>query len=488
MHSLAFQGEPHSDPSSTGLPGLPNELLLAISSDLDHNDITSLASVSCWLNKIAVCSHLDSLRHVSANNGVILQCLTNEQLEDKKCQPFSSLHILRMSIHSVPQIPQMRHFTLCFSSRFSREFAEVKRYLDTTSHTPGLRVDFRGISFEPQGLETPDDVLQSFEALCTGLTTFKCHALTLSYQKNIFKNLLSVTKVPFNPPPLTTLYGAAIPPQAERMTDWVIRSLSQSPLQLLITDGAAKPMLSQLNLPCLTHFTCMYLCGDIGIKVDTLLFLLHHPMMEHIRLGASSVSTLDRNVVACILQKQTFPNLCSLAAGIEVLDILLANPSSFPAIKEVSVHGPILSPESLSPHLLGTPHEWYTLLSSVLILIASMLAIESLKLPFLSDFNCAAWNAFSVPSSWGLTYRPESLLAGIRRLVLYAAPGTPSQQVADTLITALQRFPALRYVQIDDPYFLENIGMSGKGPKWAKKLHCVLPNLSEIEINQIKQL
>ncbi len=178
---------------------------------------------------------------------------------------------------------------------------------------------------------------------------------------------------------------------------------------------------------------------------------------------------LDRAVVAHILREQTFPNLCSLAAGIEVLDILLASPSSFPAIKEVCVHRPILSPESVSPNLLGTPHEWYTLLSSVLILIASMLAIESLKLPFLSDFSCAAWNAFSVPSSWGLTHWPESLLVGIQRLVLYAAPGPPSQQVPDTFITTLQQFPALWYVQINNPYFLGNIGMSGKGPQWAKK-------------------
>lgn len=488
MHSLAVQGESPPDTSSTGLPGLPNELLLAIASDLDHNDIVSLASVSCRLNEVAVCSHLDSLRRVSAEDGVVLQCLTNEQSDDKKSQLFSSLRILRMSMCAVPQISQMRHLTLRFSSRFSREFAEVKRYLDITAHTPGLRIDFRRISFEPQGLKTGDDVLQSFEALCTGLSTFKCCALTLSYQKKIFENLLSVTKVPFNPPPLTTLYGAAIPPQTEKMTDWVIRSLSQSPLQLLIIDGAAEPMLSQLNLPHLTHFTCIYLCGDIGIKVDMLLFLLRHPMVEHVRLGVSSVSTLDREVVVRILREQTFPNLCSLAAGIEVLDILLASPSSFPAIKEVCMHGPILSPESVSPHLLGTPHERYTLLSLVLILIASMPAIESLKLPFLSDFSCAAWNAFLVPSSWGLTHQLESLLAGIRRLVLYAAPGPPSQQVADTFITALQRFPALRYVQINDPYFLGNIGMSGKGPQWAKKLCCVLPNLSEIEINQIKQL
>lgn len=61
MHSLTFQGEPRSDPSSAGLPGLPNELLLAISSDLDHNDIASLASVSRQLNEVAVCGHLDSL-------------------------------------------------------------------------------------------------------------------------------------------------------------------------------------------------------------------------------------------------------------------------------------------------------------------------------------------------------------------------------------------------------------------------------------------
>ncbi len=180
----------------------------------------------------------------------------------------------------------MRHLNMRFSSRFSREFAEVKRYLDITAHTPGLRIDFRRISFEPQGLETGDDVLQSFEALCTGLSTFKCRALMLSYQKKIFDNLLSVTKVPFNPPPLATLYGATIPPQTEKMTDWVIRSLSQLPLRLLIIDGAAEPMLSKLNLPCLTHFTCIYLCGDIGIKVDMLLFLLRHPMVGACSLGS----------------------------------------------------------------------------------------------------------------------------------------------------------------------------------------------------------
>ncbi|KAK0434844.1 hypothetical protein EV421DRAFT_1909145 [Armillaria borealis] len=417
----------------TGLPDLPNELLLAIGSDLDHDDLASFASVSRRLNEVAVSSHLDTMRRVfsdspgSLSDGVTLQNLSAiEPTDDKKCQPcqpFSSLRVLRMSIASIHPTRQMRHFTLRFSSQFSREFAEVTRYLDTTSHDPGLRIDFRWISFEPQGHQAPGDVLQSFLTFCTELSRVKCRALTLSYKRDIFEKLLEISTDPFNPPPLTTLYGAAIPPQAEKMIHWV------------------------LSLPRLTHFTCMYLCGDVGIKVDTVSFLLRHHTLESISLGASSLNALDRQDVAHILYKQTLPNLCSLAAGIEVLDILLASPSSYPSMTDICVLGPILSPEHL-PQLLGTPNERHRLLSSVLLLIASLPVVRTLKLPFLSHFNCAVWNTFQVPDSWGLKHRPESLLTNIQRV----------------------RFPAVRNVQINDPYFLENIGMSGKGSLWADKL------------------
>ncbi|PBK84527.1 hypothetical protein ARMGADRAFT_1037026 [Armillaria gallica] len=187
----------------------------------------------------------------------------------------------------------------------------------------------------------------------------------------------------------------------------------------------------------------MYLCGDIGIKVDTVLFLLRHPSLESVSLGASSLIALDRQDIAGILHKQTFPNLQSLATGIEVLDILLASPSSFPSMKEICILGPILFPESLNPQLLGMPDERHRLLSSALLLITSLPVVETLKLPFLSHFSYVTWYAYQVPDSWGLKHYPESSLTNIWRLGFYAAPGVP-QKVDDTfIVAALKCFPAV---------------------------------------------
>lgn len=69
-------------------------------------------------------------------------------------------------------------------------------------------------------------------------------------------------------------------------------------------------------------------------------------------------------------------------------------------------------------------------------------------------------------------------------LGFYTAPGIP-QKVEDTfIISALKHFPAVQKAHINNPYFLENIGMSGNGCQWADKLLCALPNLNQIEINQ----
>ncbi|SJL04596.1 uncharacterized protein ARMOST_07964 [Armillaria ostoyae] len=427
-----------------------NELLLLISAELGIKDIAFLGSMCHHLNHVILSEFITST-HLSFEH------LQSESLEPttELTHPFSALQLPLLCLENTPVIPTI---TLSFSSDFMTEVMLVSCFMQLISYVPSLRISFKEIIFMlPEGnTGTGTCVFDNFWQLCKRLSTWDCCSLILGYDVEGLENVLSSSHRHFLPSPFRSLLALSIPPQPPKMLDWVVLSMNESPVQLVIMDGTFEPTLSRLTLPALYSLTCIYIDTIGGMTVDMITFLGHHPSITSIHLDGDYFRQQDRQLVSRELWP--LPHLYSLAAMINMLYIMLSIPSLFPLMHEICVNGPIINSR------LGTTKECFLLLSSVLMLVSSTPAVQSLALPFLNHFDGDAWNSFTLPGC-----RPESFLTKITKVTMY--DGSPTFLTLDgwdpfNMIETISRFPSLRVLEVDGSAFSVKMGFSPGEEKW----------------------
>ncbi|PBK69408.1 hypothetical protein ARMSODRAFT_1018826 [Armillaria solidipes] len=344
------------------LLSLPNELILAIASLLDIRDVASLGCVCRGLN------HLVLGNFVNTTIPTLTHLRCHREPPSAGSQPFFILCLLLLCLFKTPEIHLI---TLGFSSDFGKELAVVSHFKESVQYRPSWSINFVGMDFTPTEGESLSQLYDSFRILCERISSWECRSLHLSADVDAFDNLLSSSAVPFTPPPLNSLYALSIPPQSDRMLDWIVDSMNNSPVQLLVIDGSFEVTLGRVTVPQLSYLTCLYSHEPWGMTVNIVKFLARHPGLVSMDIAAHSFRAQDIFLVPRELRP--LPLLRSMAASLNVLQVILGvHTLLFPALQEICINGPIVDSD------MGSTEERFILLSSVLILASTAPAVVSL--------------------------------------------------------------------------------------------------------------
>ncbi|KAK0437716.1 uncharacterized protein EV420DRAFT_1486991 [Desarmillaria tabescens] len=356
--------------------------------------------------------------------------------------------------------------TLTFSSDFRSELARVAHFVQLINYIPMVQVDFTSLTFALQEGESMSQLYDAFAEFCRNLATLDCVGLTLGYDIEAFEQVFSSSTTSFAPAHLTSLYAVTIPRQPQKMLDWLLHSLNNSPVHVIVIDGALEAILADATLPQLTAFTCLYAPDGMETTVGMVEFLGCHPSLTTIILGARSFRRQDVELVRPALRP--FPMLESITASLDVLNVILGIPSLFPAMHEICIQGPVLDP------LQGTREECFLMLSALLILISQTPVVSTLKVPFLNGFDHLAWNSF-MPVGW----RPEAFLTKITKLVFY---GMSLRQIRPGLEEPLNLICMTSYFHSVEEVVVEDESFSTED-EWLKDLCSACPMVSHLVIN-----